>query len=386
MKKIALVSCLILGFVFCVSHAKNEQHHNVLRIAVLDNPNLPEKFWKWSHYEDAYLRGISIAAIESEKKGVTLQYKAFLYGEKPLDILKQIPKVQKWKPDLILGPHYSNQFLILKRYFPNTMVLSSYATDPAIYKLPSNFYSLFPPEDTSTKALAKFIDKRFPNIDLDIIIQADCKNCKDLAQLVSNDLYQLSPGVHISETEFIGDNLNAINIHKITEKHQKGNPVLLEPINYYLFTELISRISEYLEEQNLVFFSILDSWGNLENVKKSNKLAVKYEAYRISLLLLDDNNEPRLKKFKQFFLKKYHKEPVDSVTYMTYLSVMSALTAMDKFPVVQPSMRESVLESYKKALASNPNWFRPTKYGIYYFSSDLKGETVVDVIPVFEKN
>ncbi len=388
--KIMAIFFFVVCSLFCRLGFCDDDTQKVLRVAVLDNPNLPEKVWMWSHYEKAYLAGIEVAALEAKKKNITIEYQTFFYGEHPLDILKQIPAVMEWKPDLVLGPHYSNQFLLLKKYFPDTLVLSSYATDQAIYQLPDNFYSIFPPGDTLIKALSQFIHTRFPNKSVDMIIQADCKNCEDVAKSLSADLHQLDENTVSTKTEFIGDEIEEININEITNIHKTGNLIFLQPINYYLCINLMSRIADFLKEPDLVFFTALDSWGSLEVPDKISlkKLPIKYDAYRITLLLLDDNTDQKLTQFRGLFLNLYKKSPTDSVSYMTFLSAMSAVVAMEKFPVNDPefSMREKVLASYRKALAFDSNWFRPRKYGIYHYTNDVnsKGEILVDIIPAFE--
>lgn len=385
-----LFFCFIYFMSFFQQAYCSESTSKVLRVAILDNPNLPEKLWMWTHYENAYLAGVETAVLAANKLGIQVEYKAFFYGTQPLDILEKIPQVKKWNPDLILGPHYSNQFLLLKKYFPDVLVLSSYASDPAISRLPYNFYSIFPPDDTMIKSMTDFMTSQFPNRNIDMIVQADCKNCVDMSKLLSDDYYALNKNGHVTNTGFIGDNLQTIDLAKITAGYKKGDIIFLEPVNYYLYINLAARIADYLKEPHLVFFAALDSWGNSDAPLKSvdQHPEVKYDTYRITSLLLDDQSEDKLHQFNQLFSEHYGELSTDPLSYMTFLSVMSAVSAVTQFPGDNPNlpMREQILVSFKKALAQDPNWYRPRTFGIYQYSnySAGNGEVLVKTVPAFK--
>lgn len=386
-----LLASILIGLSFFSSWGYCEENKEpVLRVAILDNPNLPEKLWMWSQYENAYLAGVETAVLAAKKQGVKVEYKAFFYGTQPLDVLEKIPQVKEWNPDLILGPHYSNQFLLLKKYFPDTLVLSSYASDPAIGKLPYNFYSIFPPDTIITKALTQFIQAKYPNKNMHMIIQAECKDCVDTGKLLSDSYLKLNKKSHVTTTEFVGDNLQSIDIAKIAAGYKKGDIIFLDPLNYYLYINLTARIADYLKEPHLVFFTVLDSWGDSDAPLKSmdQNPAVKYDAYRISSLLLDDQSEDKLHQFNQLFSEHYGELSTDPLSYMTYLSVMSAVSAVTEFPGnnTNLSMKEQILVSFKKALAYDPNWYRPRTFGVYQYSnySAGNGEVLVKTIPAFK--
>jgi len=361
----------------------------VLRVAILDNPNLPEKLWMWSHYEDAYLAGVETAVLAAKKEGVKVEYKAFFYGAQPLDILEKIPEVQSWNPDFILGPHYSNQFLLLRKYFPNTLVLSSYASDPSIYNLPSNFYSIFPKDDECIGALVKFMNTQDPHSNkAHIIVQAECKDCVDISNYFAEIFKKQHKNGTVTRSEYVDSSLQNIDIAKLVEGYQKGDIIFLEPESYYLYVNLMARIADYLKEPHLSFYTSLDSWGNAEAPLKSvaQKPSIKYDSYRISALLLDDKSEKKLKVFNQLFSEHYGELPTDSLSYATYLSVMSAVSALKQFPANLPNLniRDALLVSFKKALNNDPNWFRPETLGIYHYSnySSEGGEVLLKTISV----
>lgn len=358
------------------------EQSQILKIAVLDSPNMPQKFWLWSRYEHAYLAGIETASLAAKEQGIKIKYKTFFYGTNPLDILEQIPKVKAWHPDIVLGPHYSNQFLLLRKYFPDTLVLSSYASDPDIKNLPDNFYSIFPSDTESGKAMIRFIQKTFPKKNIYMIVQADCKECSDLSKIFLSNYSKVNSNVVIEKVEFIGENFDAIDIEKLTEKYKKDDIILMFQANYFLYENLISRITKQLKQFSPIFITGVDNWG-IQGVETSTEEepTINYEAYRVTPLLFSINNtEKKLLQFNRLFLKRYQRSSVDSVSYMTYLTVMSALTAMEKFPVNQSKLseKEKILMSFRKALAYDQNWFRSEKYAVYQYTE--KGEVLVDTI------
>ncbi len=396
-KRLIILCILVLPFmIFNLKEGYCEQKNTVesptmktLRVAILDNPNLPEKASMWFDYEQAYLAGIEMAKVAAKKQDILLEYKPFFYGNKPLDVLKQIPNVKAWRPDFILGPHYSNQFLLLKKYFPDVVVLSAYASDPELADLPSNFYSIFPPDDTLIKSLSEFMNVQFANKNIFMILQADCKNCNDMAELLKANYKRLNNKVKITETSFIGNKIEDVNIARVTKGYQEGDIIFLEPENYYSYMNLMPRIVAFLKKSNVAFFTALDAWGGSDATQKflGPVPFENYEGYRITSLLLDDTTDMHLKEFKKLFFEHYKKMPKNPVSYMTFLAMMSVTTALEKFPEKNQNltMQVQVLKSFEKARYQHPNWFRPKQYGIYRYSdnSAKQGEVLIKTVPAF---
>lgn len=354
----------------------------VIRVAVLDSPNLPQKVWIWSHYKKAYLAGIEIAVAAAKKQGIRLEYKTFFYGQNPLDVLTEIPKVIAWHPDVVLGPHYSNQFLLLKRYFPDTLVISSYVSAPEVYQLPSNFYTLCPPDTVIVEALHTFLNTHLPNVGIHLITQADCRSCINITNLVAQ--YYKNSNRHITHAEFIGDNINDLDIPKLLKGYKKGDLIFIEPVNYYHYMQIITRITHYVDEPNLSFMTDSDYWGNPETPESFEADASNdpYIAYRVNPVVLN-KKDTFFKLFQEIYLKKYGQLSEDSVSYMNFLSLMSVLHAIDKYPSAKPTARERTLQSYAEALKNNPHWFRPKSVAIYRNDThNTDGEVVIQTIPM----
>lgn len=360
----------------------------ILRVAILDNLKLSETLGVSFNYENIYLSGINIAVLAARKQGIDIEYKTFFYGANPLDVLRKVPEVQAWKPDIILGPHYSNQFLLLKKYFSDVLILSSYASDPALVNLPSNFYSICLPDDVVLKILSQFVYKKFADRNIHIISQADCKNCVDIANLFLIDYQHLDSSAIISEMHFVGNDINTMNILNMIKGSKQDNLIFIEPLDYYMYLNMTSRIAEVLKSPNLVFVTVMDLWGDADMLQKLilKKSSIKYKAYRISPLLLDDVSDKKLQQFNQLYSEYYKKPATNAMAYITFLTVMSAVSALEQFPVKNRHlmMRERVLASYRKALQVDPNWFRPQQYGIYRYTNDSHdnktGEVLVQVL------
>lgn len=115
-----------------------------IKVAVLENL----KFEKLStdKYANDYMDGLLTAVDAAKKDGYAVEIQTFFYGKEPLAILKQIPEVKAWQPDIIIGPRSSSLFLMLKDQFSDVLVLSPFATATEVAALPDNFYSMTLPQ------------------------------------------------------------------------------------------------------------------------------------------------------------------------------------------------------------------------------------------------
>jgi ABC-type branched-subunit amino acid transport system substrate-binding protein len=358
---------------------------NTLNIALLDTPfnEMPQDLSFWSQYQNAYFAGIEAAAYSAKPYGIKIHYKPFFYGSGPLDILDEIPKVKAWQPDVVIGPSFSDQFLLLKNYLNDVLVLSSYASDVALSKLPKNFYSLYLPDNYIAMASGEFIKEKYPDKNIYIISQADCKQCVDFGKLFTTAYKKLSPTATVEQTEFLQDDMSALDIKKLISGHE-NDVILAFPSTYFAYNTLINRITAQFPENNFIFFTDQDNWGSNTDVNTSGEKDIKYQSYRIAPLLFNSNSN-EFKQFKHAYYQIYHSEPTDAVSYMTYVTVMSVVTAIKQFPTsANLSIHNKVLASYGAALAYDPNWFRSKTFGIYLTTA--KGEVLVKTIPIENNN
>ena len=132
-----------------------------IRVAVLDNL----KFEKLStdKYANDYMDGLLTAVDAAKKNGYAVEIQTFFYDKEPLAILKKVPDVKAWNPDIIIGPRSSSLFLMLKNQFADVLVLSPFATATEVAALPDNFYSMTLPNEYFTQAVVNIVRDRFPS-------------------------------------------------------------------------------------------------------------------------------------------------------------------------------------------------------------------------------
>lgn len=365
---------IIVGIIFLILLISNTiVYAQTIRVAILDNPNMPAELKMWRQYEKSYLRGINTAKYVSKKKNVNIIYKTFFYGTDALDVLKEIPKVKAWHPDIILGPHYSNQFLLLKNYFKHTLVLSSYASDAAIDHLPDNFYSVFPPDKVTIKAMLDFIHHNFPKKNILLINRVDCKDCNDMSALIHKMYKNFNVNVKIKQNNFIGNSDNLEDTKNLLKGYKKGDVIIILATNLYNYADLIAKITTTLHNRNPIFISIEDNWGNWNNgLPISKNTNLKFTAYLVNPLFFNH----RSLNFRIFYVNYfdlYANYPKDVVSYVTFMTLMSAIDASNQYPVTLKShlsMKQKILKSYLAALKHNQNWYRPTVYGVFQLNAD----------------
>ena len=350
-------------------------HSNIIRLALLDTPynEIPSNVSKLQENEKAYFAGINTAAYVVKKYNINIIYKPFIYGSGPIDILSEIPKIKKWHADLILGPGSSDHFIMLKNYLQNVMVLSSYASGQELQSLPSNFHSIFLPDNKIMMLLAEYIHKKFPNKNVYIITQVDSKQCIDASNQFISSYKKISSLTKISENKIILDDINSINSKELIAGHE-NDVILIFSYTLYSYNELVKHIILSFPNKKLIFFSDQDNWDNTESkAYKDNK---NYDSYRIGPIIFD-NHSLEFKTFKKAYYNLYHIQPLYSVSYMSYITVISAIEALIKYPSPnkENNMREKILYSYTRALEHDPNWFQINNYGIYRSTS--QGETLV---------
>ncbi|MDX1901076.1 MAG: hypothetical protein SFW66_03605 [Gammaproteobacteria bacterium] len=356
---------VVLSFMVCFSlpcRSESAVHKTAIRLAILDNFT-SEKFAQ--KYKIDYFAGIDTAIFSAKQTGILIEYKVFTYGNKPLAILNALCEVEQWKPDLIIGPHLSNQFLLLKKYIKHTLVVSPYATDVSLKELPTNFYSLSLPDEYIANANVLFVKKYFPGKDIFNITQADCKDCVDMALLFNKLYHQYYPTAHITDRYYTGNHVELIDMQRLLEGYQPGSIILLQPLSYVDAQTLMKMISDYLPMSHLIFVYNLDNWGNSSAAKKEHRKINNYLAYKISPLVQNENSKT-YSDFLTQYQKLFGEQSKNAVTYMSYSSVISVVDALKMFPQKKhQSMRKNILKSFMAARETDPNWHRPGSIMVY---------------------
>jgi len=374
MKRIASFFCMITITLMVMSAQATDL---TVRVAVLDSPNMPPKLWTWMQYEKAYVRGLATAAFIAKQDHIKLVYKDFFYGNDPLDILSSIPKVKAWHPDIILGPHYSNQFLLLRNYFKHVLILSSYASDEAVYSMPKNFYSLCPPDDIVAQAVATFINKTFPKKNVLIINSSDCKDCNNTSRLFVNIYKKMNPNVSIHQNDFVGDIDGLQDSSVLLKGYQKGDVIFSVVTNLYTYINLMNQLIPIMQDTP-IFVDSEDNWGNPNNgLPISPKIGNNFQAYLVNPFYFDMHSK-NFRAFTENYLNLYGTYPSEVVSYVTFMTLTSATEALNNCPIkydAHLSMKQKMLTCYLDKLKKDPHWFRPRIYATYQLEAN-SGELV----------
>lgn len=326
-----------------------------IKVALLEN--LQSQKLASEKYQIDYLKGLELAKLALKKNGYSIDIRNFFYGKKDLDILDQIPLVEKWNPDLVIGPRSSNKFLLLRDHFQDTIVLSPMATANAVSKLPSNYYSLSYPNDYAVQALVNFVSKSFPNRNVLSIVETNCKNCVDFFETFKTKFKNQNPGAVISDAFFSNDIVETVDIQSLMKNYKIGDMILL-PNTSYASGILVARISDYLKQKEIIFLGS-DEWGSWNGGYVGKvKSDYNYVGYRIAPWSLEMPS-PELDDFKVAASKYLKGDVSDAATFASYRTLMSAIEALNKQTKGSiGDVKKQIYESYLKELKNDPNWFR----------------------------
>jgi hypothetical protein len=323
------------------------------------------------------LSGAKAAKEYAKQQGVNIQYQTFFYERTPLAIIKMLPKVKAWHPDVIIGPRDSDNFLLLKSYFKDILVLSPYATAIDVAQMPSNFYSVTPSDSSSSLAIANMIEQNFPRRSIFSIVEIDCKSCNDVNKLTIQAYNKYHPDTKVISKYFIGDEAESLDISKLMNGYQKGQIILLSNRSVSSGI-LMMRITNYLKQKNTIFIGG-DNWGSWKSGAPGRFKAFEdYIGFRVVPWSLDIDDKI-FNQFKTFYIIQYHQLPPDHITYIIFTTILSIVEALQEYDVDhQKNMQERILKSYQKALTKDANWFRPKVYSIYKVG--MQGEQYVGVV------
>jgi hypothetical protein len=352
---IALVSVL-------VGAGESFAKPSIVKVAILENL----KFEKLStdKYANDYMDGLLTASDVAKEDGYAIEIKTFFYDKEPLAILKKVPEVKTWSPDIVIGPRSSSLFLMLKDQFSDVLVLSPFATATEVSAMPDNFYSLTLPNEYFTQAVVNIVRDRFPKAAVAPIGEVDCKNCTDFIAAFAGAAVGVNLTVRTSTT-FLNKNAELAAPNELLAYYQKGDVILL-PNTSYTSGTLVGRISDYLKDNSITFIGG-DGWGDWSSSYVGKvKSAFAYSAYRATPWSLD-TPDAHTKSFKEQF-KKYRKvEPTGAVSLLSYSTLSAPIRAFASHKAASKAtpIREQILEAFKVARRDNPNYGRPINYAVY---------------------
>ncbi len=373
-KKHKKIFVILLSLFFYSSICFSAENEKLIRIAILDNFNFQPNIT--NQYDKYYLEGIDAAVYAAKEKKIKVEYKVFRYSRDALAILKIIPDVNSWRPDVIIGPRNSNMFLTIQNSFKNILVLSPYASSSSVEYMPKNYYSLSLPDKYTAQAISVFLQKKYPTNGLFSIVEADCKNCVDISHELNGIYHKRSPGISFIENFFLQGSVKDLNIEKTLNGYKKDDVIFL-PNTSYASTILMVRITNYLARP-MIFFGA-DDWGSWRN-SEVGKLKADYPYYgvRVTAWSLDSSYKLKDEFFKNF-KKLHHQMPVDAVSMLAYATVGSIIAALNQYPdAVVTDIKTEILNSYMSALKMDKNWYRQSEYKFY--KTDNTGDILIDTI------
>ena len=348
----------------------------LVQVALLDRiyaeaPSLS----KLAAYERAYLAGAKVAKMDAPLYGYRLQYKPFLFGGGPIDILDELPKIKAWRADVVLGPSSSDECLLLGKYLTSIMVVSSYASDVNIQQRYSNFFSTLLPDNRIMTMLAHFTHKRFPKKSVFVLMQTDCKQCVDVGKSFIKQYQALSSSNYVTSKTMFFDHIDQLDIHSLIGPHINDVIFVLTALDLK-YNYFARHVANAFPGKRLTFMSDQDNWGNEGGDTPLTKTDLPYDSYRIGPLLYDRHSALFMQFYRQY-LTLFGKPPTDAVSFETYNSIVSTLVALNKYPDPGKGdkMHDQILYSYRHAMKNNPDWFRAKNYGIYLLTST--GEMLV---------
>lgn len=333
-----------------------------VKVAVLENL----KFEKLStdKYATDYMDGLLTAVDAAKANAYNIEVQTFFYDKEPLAILKKVPDVKAWQPDIVIGPRSSSLFLMLKDQFSDVLVLSPFATASEVAAMPDNFYSMTLPNEYFTQAVVNIVRDRFPKQAVAPIGEVDCKNCTDFVQAFVNAATASNMTVRPSTT-FLNKNAETAPPQELLAHYQKGDVILL-PNTSYTSGTLAGRISDHLKDNSIAFIGG-DGWGDWSSSYVGKvKSAFTYSAYRATPWSLD-STDARTKIFRETFKKHRKAEPTGAVSLLSYSTLTATFKALaDNKPNAKSSpIRAQILEAFKAARSKDKNYARPTKYAVY---------------------
>lgn len=357
---IKILIALILMLLGAYSHAKES-----IKIAIIDN----FKYQKYvtTKYKDYYLEGLNVARDQAKSNGLLINYKIFQYSEEPLSIINIMPKVIEWKPDVIIGPRDSNKFLMLSPYIKDVLTVSPFATSLAINKMPKNFFSITLSDAFEARAIYNFINWKFPEKDVIVLTEADCKSCNDVSEeFIKIWLKNKHPKPY--QQYYISQQASTLKVGDAI-KNNNGRKIIIIPNNAHDSAVLIARISQFSTKETIFIGG--DGWGSWKDteVGKLGNL-VNYSAYHIVPWGLEVCTK-NAKKFKESYEQKFKEKPKNKLSYIVYQTAMSIISSYVQYGrTLKGITKDNLLQGYKLALTKNKYWHNPVNYLVYKIHSN----------------
>lgn len=367
-KTLICLSFLLLNMLLPLYAVYASLPHHIKIAVIFKNPHMLP--YASSRYLNYYKEGLKTAQFFAKASGSTIEYHYFVMPD-VLHLQQKMDQIKVWQPDAVIGPNYSNAFLLLKNYFKNILVLSAYANDQSIASLPHNFYSLNPLNQQYAQAVYDYIVKKYPSAHIFAIVDKSCKACNGMSTAFTNMVRAHSSVKELTTKYIIPFDPKPMPMSRLLKNYHKKDVILMLTTSDSTMT-LMAKISDYLK--NPVVFIGTDTWGGSPDSQLGRlKLKRPYTAIHIvprSLLL----KNAEFDRFNIHYQRVFHHQPVDNVTYAVFSTVYSILFSLEHCQINphQP-LKKAILTCYQKQLKMNPNAFRPQQFAVEQFNSPSDG-------------
>ncbi|MDR3478600.1 MAG: hypothetical protein P4M14_11285 [Gammaproteobacteria bacterium] len=333
-----------------------------------------------SQYLNYYKQGLDTASYFAKTKGTAITYRFYIIRDIS-QLSQQMDEIKNWHPSFIIGPNYSNYFLLLKNYFSNILVLSANANDQRIALLPTNFYTLTPLNDEYALAVSNYIVEKFPSANIYTIVDRNCKACFDMADSFSRIFQSACPHKKIFTTYVFNSDFKETSVENLIPGYSKKDVVLMLATTNSSIT-LMLQIANYSNYP--VTFIGDDTWGAAPD-SQLGKLNSKnlYTAIHIIPWSLQLNTK-QFALFKNNYETTFHMPPVDNITYTVFSTVNSVLYAVANcYGNKDNDIQERILSCYRQQLKNNAHAFRPELFTVEKVGAS--SNTLIGTVPSNKK-
>lgn len=323
--------------------------HELNVAVILKNPNTQPHFSQ--RYLNYYKQGLDIASYYAEQFNIKISYNFYEMSD-VLHLPALIKKIEKKNPDFIIGPNYSNEFLLLKDYFKDTLVLSANASDRKIREMPKNFYTLTPLSDKYGQAIANYLFQSYKKSNVFTLVDVECKACVDLASEVQKSYIKNCQHKKIYVENIVSADIESdFVIPSILENYKQGDVILMLAQSYTSMVMII-RLVDYFKQP--ITFIGADNWGSDKDSQIGDLPTIKpYTAIHVIPWSLNMNTH-QLLLFKKLYSERMKNRAPDNITYATFSTVYSVIDSLRGCKYEKNlSLKETVLQCFLTHIAND---------------------------------
>lgn len=368
MINLVYLSCLILS------------QTSPVRIAIMDR--LQSQTLASEKYEKDYFLGIELGKRRMAEQGIPLEWKYFELGQEPVSTLERVTEVEAWNPDVIIGPRSSNRFLLLKESFPKRLVISPLATAEAVSGLPDNLYSISYPNRYATEALVNFSLHKLKPKGIHAIVESECKNCRDFADVFLAKVKERRPSMHISQATFATATVESVDVYKLLVGYRKGDLILL-PNTSYSSGILASKLSDRIQDENLIFLGN-DDWGpwsasNFGRIHSKRDVS-GYLVYPWAFESAGVLGDVFKKEYGKLTTMSSEPERISLIAFATMELIRTLSSEKNLLSLPSDKRASGYLKVFLEMKAKNPHAFRSERFAILKYTK--KGSEFVESVLV----